>query len=220
MCFTPAVSFLTFAIEWVMAGWVLSRDHKNKVNQLSAVILIFLGLYQFTEFMMCSAGNEFFWGKMGFLAYTALPALGFHWVFALKKSKRTIWPVYLIPGAFIVYAIWASKFIESAECGRFFVKTLHNWVLIGEIPYFIYYTLFIVWSGIILINWILKEKNHDRRNLYLLGLIGMLLFTFPTFLVLLVFPMFHLMFPSVLCHFAILYALAITKVVQLNKKIR
>lgn len=218
MCFTPAVSFLTFAIEGVMAGWVLSRDHKNKVNQLSAAILIFLGLYQFTEFMMCSAGNEFFWGKMGFIAYTTLPALAFHWVFALKKSNKTIWPVHLISGAFIVYALVMSNFMQSAECGRFFVKALHDWAPLGEWPYFIYYTVFIVWPGVLLTKWAMAEKNHARRNLYLWGLVGMLLFTFPTFFVLLIFPMLHLMFPSVLCHFAILYAAAITHIVRLNKK--
>lgn len=220
MCFTPVVSFLTFAIETIMAVWVLKRNPKSKINRLSAAILLFLGLYQLSEFMICSAGDPFLWGRLGFIFYTTLPALGFHWVHAIKRSKETVWPVHFISGAFIAYALLIPNFIQVAECGRYFVRSIHNWAPPVYWTYAIYYTLFIVWPSILLIKWILEENNKSKRKLYTWGLIGMLAFTFPTFMVMLVLPALNIFFPSVLCHFALLYAAAVTYIIYLDQKVK
>lgn len=220
MCFTPTVSFLTFAIEIIMAAWVLMKDPKNRVNQLSAAILLFLGLYQLTEFMICSAGNELFWGRMGFIFYTTLPALGFDWVYAIKRSKKTVWPVYIIPAAFIIYAIVVPNFTLVAECGRYFVRAIHNWIPLLSWEYMTYYTLFIVWPALILFKAVIDENNKSRRRLYIWGLIGLLAFTVPTLFVMLILPAWNILFPSVLCHFALLYAAAVTYIIYLNEKIK
>ncbi len=218
MCFTPAVSLLTFFIEIFLAGFILYLNPKNRINQVSAAILFFLGAYQFTEFGLCTAGDPFFWGRLGFIFYTTLPALAVHWVFALRKSKKTVWPVHFISGAFIVYALVASNFIKSAECGRYFIQVLHNWLPVFYLPYFLYYTLFIVIPAGMMMKWAIEENNKDKRKMYLWGFIGVISFTFPTFFLLLLLPELNLMFPSVLCQFALLFAIAVVYVVRLSNK--
>lgn len=220
MCFTPAVSFLTFAIEILMAAWVLYLNPKERINRVSAAVLFFLGMYQFTEWGLCSAGDPFWWGKLGFIFYTTLPALAVHWVYALRDDKRAIWPVHFVSAGFILYALLASDFVNTAECGRFFVKVLHNWLPMLYWPYFTYYTLFIAYPAVMLLNSIIHEDDKPRRRMYVWGLVGMLAFTFPTFFVLLVLPEFNLFFPSMLCQFALLFAISVAYVVSLNEKIK
>lgn len=218
MCFTPAVSFLTFAVEIMMAFWVLNRNPKNRINQVSAAILIFLGLYQFTEYALCTSGNPFFWGKMGFVAYTFLPALGLHWAFALRGKKALIWPIHLISSGFALLALLKVDFIQATECGRFFVKVITTFSPALANSYLLYYVLFIAIASELLIKWTIEEHNLERRKILAWGFIGMLSFTVPTFLLVVLFPLYNIMFPSVLCQFAIFFAIVVVYVVSLNER--
>ena len=218
MCFTPIVSFLTFAIELVMSIWVFTRNPKKPLYKVAALILFFLGAYQFSEFGLCTFNDKFFWARFGFIIYTMLPALGVHLAYALKGSRKKIWQVYILPVLFIAIAAIDSSFVKSAECAKYFVKNSFNLSPFLTRSYFLYYGSFIVAACVLLIDFILEENNRKKRRIYVLGLLAALSFTLPTFVFVLMLPSFNIYFPSILCHFAIFFAIMVTYIIYLIEK--
>jgi hypothetical protein len=115
MCFTPQVSIATALIEFGVAIYLWHKIKDNKSLTPIPIFIAILGLYQFTEFMLCTTTNPVFWARIGFAAYTFLPAVGMHLVFNMKKKKlgRLI---YLFPTVFGVFAIFYPNFILYSSC--------------------------------------------------------------------------------------------------------
>ncbi|MEK6942724.1 MAG: hypothetical protein AABX00_01525 [Nanoarchaeota archaeon] len=218
MCFTPIISFLTFAIELALAVYIIKLNPKKSLNIISATILFFLGAYQFSEFGLCTSNNSLLWAKIGFISYTVLPVLGVHWALILKKSKEKIWPVYVLPASFIALAAANAGFVKYAECSWLFVNVVYQWSFLWSWVYKSYYAILLVMGAAILLKSIANENNKKRRLLYILGLAGYFSFTFPTFFFILLLPSFNIYFPSILCHFAILFAIIIAYVIYLDSK--
>ncbi len=219
MCFAPWVSLGTFSIEFLLAIWIIFLGPKKLLNRVGAAVLIFLGIYQFTEFMLCLSGNTLFWGKMSHLAYTFLPALGVHWAYALTKSKKKLIYLYLLPIIFSALVLATPNFVQTAGCDRYFISVILSWTsALWLWSYALYYGGFVVISAFIIIQAMVNENNRKQRKLYAWGLTGLLAFTVPTLLLILFFPMMNIMFPSILCEFALLFGIIVTYTVHLSKK--
>lgn len=219
MCFTPTISFLTFVVELALALWVFSANPKKTLNRVGALTLVVLGLYQLMEFFVCTSSNPLYWGRMAHIAYTFLPALGVHFALALKGAKKKhIWAIYALPAVFVILAALAPAFVNEAFCGKFFVRILYSWSELWYWSYFIYYALFMIIAGVLLIRFIAKENNAKRRKIFILGLVGALALTFPTFILILLLPELGIFFPSILCHFALLFGIAIAYIIWLSGK--
>ncbi len=115
MCFTPKVSIATAIIELIFACIIFFRYKKSKIAKFAALFVLLLGFYQFTEFMLCTTGNTQLWGKLGFITYTILPALGLHLTLKHTKQKLNRLVVYLPMIVFIVVAILETDFISRAN---------------------------------------------------------------------------------------------------------
>ena len=89
MCFTPAISLTTALIEFIIATFILVKYKRYVVPVFFAILVYVLGIYQFTEFMLCTTNNAFLWAKLGFITYTFLPAIGLHFAFRLTKKVRS-----------------------------------------------------------------------------------------------------------------------------------
>ena len=226
MCFTPPVSFATFAIEWILAFIVLSRINKNpkdkKIYLLGAVLLFLLGLYQFTEFMLCITNGIYFWATAGFLAYNFLPALALHLSLILTKAKtekKHIFLIYIIPIVYSIYAIISPNFTASATCRPLFIYVERGWDPMTAWIYEAYYFLFILISTLIFSKAIKKAQTKHEKKILILGASGLLGFTIPTLILLLILPDLGIIFPSVYCHFAIIYAILLFYLIrQIEKK--
>jgi len=166
MCFTPAISIVTFAVEIILGLWILSKNPKRTINQVGAVILFLLGAYQLTEFMVCTSGNPLLWGKMAHLAYTFLPALGIHWVYALSNNKGRLFYIYIIPVIFTVLTLFSENFIQVAECNKYFINIIYSWSPLWALSYNLYYGLFILLAGWMFFKLISKENNKRKRKIY------------------------------------------------------
>ncbi|MFC1686056.1 hypothetical protein ACFLZZ_03485 [Nanoarchaeota archaeon] len=219
MCFTPEISFTTFAVEMVLAFWVFHRNPKKTLNLIGAAILFLLGAYQFTELMICTSGNPLFWGMMAHLTYTFLPALAIHWSYALKGAKKSnLHVIYLLPTIFVLVSLFSTNFVKSAECTKYFVTIMYEWLPIWFYGYGLYYGIFIIISMVILLEALVKEKNEYKRKIYVWGIGGMLSFTMPVYGLVLFFPALSISFPSVLCEFALLSGIFILYILHLNEK--
>lgn len=207
MCFTPIVSISTAVIEWLMALVIFSFFRKGRLSNMFIAMLFFLGSYQFTEFMLCTTGN-LVWVKLGFIAYTVLPALGLHSIMKYFNRKRSLIGLYAFPAAYILFALFNKGFAIHGECKTFFVlaeNVLTNNVALW-LPYLLYYSGFIIATFIILVDALIQTRNKLKREIEESEIIAILLMTVPTFVVILIFPLMGIMFPSILCHFAVLLA--------------
>ena len=222
MCFAPWASLLTFAIEIAMAAWILSRNPKKDLNRISSLILLLLGLYQFSEFRICTSADALFWGRMSHLAYTLLPALGIHWALSLRrikiKSRDLAW-IYIFPAAWMLAVMLSTGFVNSAVCSAYFIQITYRWQELAFFAYGMYYSLFILAAMMLLLKGISNENDLSRRKMLAWGLVGMMAFTLPTFLLIVLLPSLNIFFPSVLCDFALLFAIAVAYTVDLNEKI-
>jgi len=172
MCFTPIVSLTTAIIEFIVVIYLFKKIKDPRLRPLPYFIF-FLGVYQLTEFLLCTTGNSI-WAKIGFIAYTLLPVLLMHLFYNLSRNKLNKL-FYSIPLAYSVIALIHPEFIISTTCESFFISTKNlffwnnrplTWV------YLLYYGLFPIMGVFKLINQRRKIKNKSGwklRTAFLLG---------------------------------------------------
>ncbi len=220
MCFTPTVSFSIFVIEWILGFLVLSRRPSGRFREaynIAALLLFFLGFYQFTQFMFCTSGDYQLWGTAGFLTYTFLPAMGVHFAYSLAgKWKGSLYGLYFLPAAFSLIAGLTPGFVSVAGCSRYFITARHSWDGLVVWLYVLYYFGFILYTAYFYIAE--SEKMRKDRKILRAGFLGIMAFTIPTFVLITVFPALNIMFPSVLCEFALLFAIFIFYMIGLIEK--
>lgn len=226
MCFTPLISLITAIIEFSLAIILFTFFKKTTLRNFFGAIIIILGFYQFTEFMLCIGNAPFLWAAIGFSFYSILPSLALHASIRFTKKKANIPLIYLVPSIAIITALFAKGFITSAECSRFFVTVatiFHSTSTLSTIAmtiYSTYYFGFIILAILILYLDYIEQKNKIKKEIEIVETSGILLMAFPTFILIVLFPALGIMFPSVLCAFAIFVSIAAFIGVYLESKIR
>ena len=212
MCFTPKVSFATAFIEFFTAAWLCYRFPKSKLTAFFAVVLIFLATYQFSEFMLCVTGNTELWGKVGFIAYTFIPAILVLFTATPGKIKIKYLP-YFIP-AIIISAIAAfdKNFITYGVCHTLFVTIRNKFFSFDSNPimtvlYCEYYFIYLAITTIYLYRKIKIAKNKQEKFIYRLMIATIPLVIVPPLILIVVLPAATVMFPSIYCHFAMIITL-------------
>lgn len=214
MCFTPAISLTTAIIEFILAILILLLFKRTIITRFSALFITVLGAYQFSEFMLCTSNNIQTWVILGFIIYTFLPAIGLHAIIKFLKLKTKKWLVYTPPIIFSLIALLYRSFIIEGNCSKYFVKVKTIFFLpeIGlklfpTLLYWIYYFGFILIFCILAYNLYKKERNKKKRRIYSIELAAVFVMVIPTFIFIMVLPSFGIMFPSILCEFALLLAI-------------
>lgn len=215
MCFTPPVSLGTAIVEFFLAGIMRFKFTRARLRNFFAFFLIMLGFYQFTEFMLCTSKNAALWVRAGYITYTFLPALGVHAVLNYFKvpGKINRLLLYIIPVGYTVMALLSPEFVQGGSCQTVFILTKifysKNHQVFFSILYDLYYFSFMLFACLFAFRKYWIEKDVQKKKLYVLLPIAISLMSVPPFIVVIVFPFFHIMFPSVLCHFAILLAITV-----------
>ncbi|HLC87307.1 MAG TPA: hypothetical protein VJH65_03480 [Candidatus Nanoarchaeia archaeon] len=225
MCFTPVISLSTAILEFFVATFIFIYFKKSRVNFFFIIFLYFLGFYQFSEFMLCTSGSAFFWAKIGFVTYTFLPAIGLYSVLRIinrdyKSYKLAL--VYLLPIIFSLIAIFSNNFIIKGECNKFFVEvqTMFSLFPILRAFYVIYYFGFLLLICIFLLSKIVKEKNKIKKKIEIVIFVAIILNLFPVIILMSIIPALGIMFPSIYCEFAVLFAIAAVIAAYLDSKPR
>ena len=118
-------------------------------------------------------------------------------------------------------------FMIQASCERYFINidTIITsgpsfLLLVAFAIYVIYYFGFLALTYSIILKNYIKQKNKIKREIELVEMVGILLMIIPTLVLLILFPVFEIMFPSVLCAFAIFVAVSAFIGVYLKDKLR
>lgn len=207
MCFAPYISISTFIIEFLLALYFLLTKPKDRLHQIVALISFFLGIFQLNEFLICTTQASIF-TRLAMITTAILPALAITFVLITARKRISYYWHFLLyaPAAFfIVMFSLIRPYGASALCQTVFIQ-FPGTGLIGDF-YGTYYLLYIVGSAILFYLFSQQTKRREEKVLLNLGMLGMGIFTIPTFIFLIFLPMFKPQFPSVLCEFALLLAI-------------
>ncbi len=201
----------TFVIETSLMVYTLIRYKMSATALIVAATLGLLGLFQLSEFTVCGATpwSAIIWSRVGFIAITLLPPLGIHLIRAI--SKRTpLWLAGLADASGIALALlfgFSSTAFQSHVCaGNYAIFQLANGV--GGTYFAYYYGWLIV--GIILALWQSITAQVTTRRALLYQVFGYLSLLLPTGIVNAMNPQTISGIPSVMCGFAVIYAIVLS----------
>jgi len=199
----------TFAIEICLLIATFLRYKLNHIAKLCIAVFFFLALFQLSEYFVCggagvTAAN---WSRIGFVAITTLPALGIGILHELagKKDKLLVHLSYGSALAWMILFGFSERAFAGSQCtGNYVIFQLKH--TLGGIYFSYYYGL--LFLGIALgLYWALQVKASKKRQTLLAMVAGYLVFLVPTTIANTVSPATKAGIPSVMCGFAILFAL-------------
>ena len=212
MCFNPAVSLTTFLIEIILATALLLQKPHKKINQLGAITLIGLGMYQFSEAMICFQFFQLFFTRFGYMMTAFLPALGIHLTFLLVRKKHHLLFIYLPALLFAGIIIFTEFLITKAQCFTLFVQFFYGTTLL-PLLYTIYYILYLLAIFVLLFS-AYRRARSSLKPLYFLSILALISFIVPTFIFIILAPKLTAVLGSVLCHFALIFAIMLFILLQ------
>ena len=209
-CFSPEAMLVTLAIEFIGAAWVALRYRFNKTGLLTIALLVFLGIFQLAEFLVCETlVTGLSWARVGYMSITMLPPLGISLAMAIAGKKS--WPaqviMYVGAAAFIFYWGFSGWGISSDKCeGNYvFFQANNDTMWLYGTYYFV-----LLGIGVALCLWWASQTSERRTKLALYWLcVGYLVFIVPTTVVAVLDPATRASVPSVMCGFAVLLALVL-----------
>jgi len=210
-CFSPPVMIATYVIELSLLAYTLWRYKLSSFTRLSVLLLFFLAVFQLAEFRVCTGSiNGAFWSHIGYVAITLLPPLGIHALSVLrgKSSKILVLTAYATSACFVAYfALHAGSLTGHACLGNYIMFQVNEsatWL------YAVYYYGWVIMGT--LLGWLwAKESTQKVRRQALNGFAwGFAAFLIPTTTVNLLNPTTTNGIPSIMCGFAVLFALILS----------
>jgi len=210
----------TCVIELSFLLYTIWRYRLNTLSRLACALLFFLAIFQLAEFNVCTgSGSAVFWSHAGYVAITALPALGIHALVAMRPKKvstktahQLLLAAYGSAAAFVIYFALAHNSLNGHQClGNYviFQVNSHATVLYG----FYYYGWVI--GGMLLSSYYAARTPAQRLRQALGGFaFGYAVFLIPTTTANLLDKSTLRGIPSIMCGFAVLFAVILTTYVM------
>lgn len=207
----------TLVIETSLATYTFWRYKLESMTKLAITTLICLASFQLAEYFVCTGyGTDAErWSRLGFIMITALPPLAVHMMHKIadKPVGKLVYGSYGVMATFMVFFLtYHAAFIGHQCAGNYVIFQLGNQV--GGAYSVYYYSILALGIGLGTkwINDFNKEaKKHKHQLQALKGLIsGYLVFLIPAAVFNTLIPASRQAIPSVMCGFAVLYALILT----------
>lgn len=177
------------------------------ISRLVLVFLICLGTFQLSEYMICGGlgiGHAE-WVQLGYVAITLLPALGMHLVATLanKSVKPLIYAAYGTALAYSLYFIlFASQVIASQCASNYAIFDMSG---DGYLFYGAYYYGWLLLTGGLAVSWSRQLPKKASALRWMVA--GYAVFVVPTTVANLIDPATIRAIPSIMCGFAVLFAI-------------
>lgn len=202
----------TMTIEVTLAAYTVWRYKLDKVVQLASLTLVMLASFQLAEFFVCtgSVGHATMWSRFGFAAITTLPPLGLHLMHQVagKPGRRLVRTAYGTMAAFIVFFLAFPNVFENYQCTG-------NYVVFHLRPnaggaYWLFYMGWLLLAIVLGARWanqFMRDSETNKLQAVRGLIIGWMVFLVPTAIANMVSPASRGAIPSVMCGFAVLFAL-------------
>ncbi len=204
----------TMIIEVSLAIYTVWRYKMTVLTRLATIMLLALAIFQLSEYFVCTGVGSMAapWSRVGFVAITALPALGLHLMHELagKPRRRLVCAAYAVMALFMASFLFSPGIFTGHECTGNYVIFQFTANVTGT--YGIYYFAWLL-AGIGLgFHWANQLKARGKAATKQLQsvqamILGYLVFLVPAALAMAAKPDVRRGIPSVLCGFAVLLAL-------------
>ncbi|MCK5145525.1 hypothetical protein KAR48_02155 [bacterium] len=219
--YSPYLSILTAMLEIVAGIWALAGTGRKSIIRISSALLFLLAGYQIMEVLACgSGGGSVIISKLAFVDITWLPPLGLLLIAKLltPRSKAVIrfaWGMICAASIIVLWIVIDSQFVSISVCSVVFAK--YQNLMPQYLLYCIYYQLGLL--GMIGVSaWGMRSSvnpYHRRMLRYIFW--GTLAFVAPSSIIVTFLPAAQGGMPSIMCHFALIFAGFIVRLVALEK---
>lgn len=201
------ISLLIFCIELLLLinVWIFS---KNKFKNLLLILLSLLASYQLFEFLICGLNfYEPFIVYLAFVIISYLPPLGLLLVMKINNIKLKQSGLIFSPAIFFtLFYFFTHKQFVVKKCTVLYVSYHYP---LGFL-YGLFYYLPMLIAVVMLIHNTLKSKSQSIKKENLTLLFGYFAFTIPMGIALLVYSEYLNAIESLLCKFALVFAVVIS----------
>lgn len=221
MGYLPILSILTALFEIIAAVWALRGPGRKSIVYASSAILFLLAIYQILEVIVCTAPLAAnFYPKLAFISITWLPPTGLLLIALLYTSKtRAVYgyvrSMFVLALLMVFWVLLDKHFVSDSVCTIVFARYLNP-----TSKYLIYSGFY--WLGllgmIILSAYGVKIFHDPNRLLLRQILIGSIAFIAPSLITVLIIPPTKGALPSIMCHYALLLAIFITRLIVLERR--
>lgn len=199
----------TCIIELSLLAYTIWRYRFNGITRLSVLLLLFLALFQLAEFRVCTGSTGLVqWSHVGYAAITLLPPLGIHLITLLRRrsgSSLLVCTAYATGLAFVLYfALTANSLYGHACEGNYVIFQVNRsltWL------YALYYYGWVIVSIIISVVYARQVESKRQRQAFYGFAVGYAAFLVPTTTANLLNSATRRGIPSIMCGFAVLFAL-------------
>jgi hypothetical protein len=216
-CFSPPVMLATLATEFFLALYTVWRYKLSDLTRLVVMTLVMLATFQLAEYFVCTGYGirAEQWSRVGFVAITALPPLGLHIIHTLagKPGRKLVYTSYATMAGFMAFFMTYHGAFIGHQCTGNYVIFQIGYRAGGLYGLYYYGWLF---TGIMLAaRWANEQmekglKGRTKLEMLRAMIIGYLVFLVPTALSNTVRPETRRGIPSIMCGFAVLFALILT----------
>lgn len=221
MSYSPVLAILTAVFEVTVAVWALRGPGRKPVIRTTSAILLLLAAYQIVEVLVCSqAPTAGFMPQMAFIVVTWLPPLGLLLIAQLTSQSHVNYAIsYFMLAVALSIVIWIAlddRFVSDSVCNVVYAKYT------TPLPRFRIYAWF-YWLGlfgmVVLSALGIRNSAHSRQQeLLKLVLLGSLGFIVPGVIVTHFVAPAEGALPSILCHFALVLAIFLSRLISQERK--
>jgi hypothetical protein len=200
----------TFIIETGLMLYTLYRYRMTPLTRIISATLFFLALFQLSEFTVCGATtmSADLWSRIGFIAITMLPPLGIHLISEVTKrvSPWLVGLAYSTGAALaIIFSLSGPAFNGHVCAGNYAIFQLAPHL--GGVFFAYYYGWLLLGIGLSL--YFSVRATMAIRKVLVYQVFGYLSFLLPTGIVNALNPQTIAGIPSVMCGFAVIYAIVL-----------
>ncbi len=218
MNWNGTVSLLIACLEFLLLFNLLIFAEKNRLNKIAITMIALLAAYQTMEFLMCQVELQSpFFPYFAFVIISFLPPLNLILTLSLTHTFNHLRYLIFIPAIF--FSIYYTFIIpEFAVTSCTVLYATYNYPL-GDLFGFFYYLPILI-SIILLILFIKKDEDKKNRLIGKVMLFGSIFISIPPVLgfILMYAGSYSLILAieSIMCKFALVYALCLTFVCIYN----
>lgn len=207
-CFSPPIMIATCLIELGLLAYSLWKYRWTPIVRLIGLLFLLLAVFQAAEFMVCtgSAGGVQ-WSRLGFVAITLLPPLGIHALATVHKQPRhlVVYLAYATSAVFVAYFALAANSFNGHHClGNYVIFQVNSnltWL------YIMYYYGWVLTGMYLGWKWGRATKQRPIRQALYGFTWGYAAFMVPTATVNVLDSTTTNGIPSIMCGFAVLFAI-------------
>lgn len=222
MTYSPILAIATAFFEISVAIWALRGPGRKPIIRTTSAILILLAAYQLVEVLVCTRAPVYgFMPQMAFIVVTWLPPLGLLLIAQLSPSQSSVnyaisYFMLAVALSIVVWIAFDDRFVSDSVCNIVYAKYS------SPLPRFRIYAWF-YWIGLfgMISLSALGVRNSDdlgQQRLLKTVLMGSLGFIVPAVVVNHFVTAAQGALPSVMCHFALVLAIFLAKLITIERR--